>query len=477
MSDRAVLWTSDEVKAATGGSGAGGWCASGVAIDSRTLAPGDLFVAIAGVRADGHDYVDHALANGAAAVVVSRRPAGVAVDAPLVFVGDTLDALRGLASYARDRSRARVIGVTGSVGKTGVKEALRTVLSAEAATAANDGSLNNHWGLPLSLARLAPSVRYGVFEMGMNHPGEILALSRLARPHVAVITTIAPAHKAFFPSLAAIADAKAEIFAGVEPEGAAVLNRDIPFFAQLAGAATAQGVRRIVGFGRDSGSDVRLLMADVGDAGARVQADVAGTAVDYRLNLAGSHWVSNSLCVLATVHAAGGDVRSAAAALAAVRPPRRRGERITIPLAGGSVELIDDSYNANPSSMAAAIEVLGRARPGSHGRRLAILGDMLELGGDGPALHAGVAGPLVEWRIDGVFAAGPLMAHLFAALPLMMQGGHAADAEALAPMVCKAIRPGDVLVVKGSAGSGMATVVRALQALAADPAQSAASGA
>jgi UDP-N-acetylmuramoyl-tripeptide--D-alanyl-D-alanine ligase len=463
MTERPSLWASTEVGEATGTAVPGDWRASGVAIDSRTLRPGELFVAIRGPRVDGHAFVADAFDRGAAAAIVSQRPDGVGTDRPLVQVEDTLATLRDLARYARRRTAARIIGVTGSVGKTGVKEALRTVLSGQAPTAANDGSLNNHWGLPLSLARLPADFAYGVFEMGMNHPGEIDALARLARPHVAVITTIAPAHMEFFPSLDSIADAKAEIFEGVPAGGAAVLNRDIPQFGRLARAAAAAGVARIVSFGRDNGADVRLIESAIDESGADVRADVAGTVRDYRLELPGTHWIINSLSVLAAVIAVGADDYAAAHALSRVRSPQRRGERFSVSLAGGDVFVIDDSYNANPASMAAAIEVLAHSRPGPGGRRVAALGDMLELGRDAAAMHAGLAGPLEKGRVDVVFTAGAAMARLSEALPASRRGYHAAtSAELVAPLVA-ALRPGDVVLVKGSAGSRMGAVVAALR--------------
>lgn len=463
MTERPPLWTTREIADAVGAPTSADASVSGVAIDSRSLRPGDLFVAIRGLRVDGHAFVADAFARGAAAALVAVPPSEPPAGAPLIVVDDTLAALNRLAQYARRRTAARIVGVTGSVGKTGVKEALRTVLSAQGATTANDGSLNNHWGLPLSLARLPRDDVFGVFEMGMNHPGEIDALTRLACPDVAVITAIAPAHMEFFPSLDAVADAKAEIFAGLTEGGAAVLPRDSPQFERLARAAAAAGVRRLVGFGRAAAADVRWIESISSESGSRVRADVAGTPVAYRIELPGTHWINNSLCVLAAVAAVGADVSRAAAALSQVRSPNRRGERFRVPLPGGDVVVIDDSYNANPTSMAAAIEVLGRSRPGPGGRRVAVLGDMLELGAAAPAMHAGLAAPLDEWRIDVVFTAGPQMAALADALPDARRGGSAGSAADVTPVLLAALRPGDVVLVKGSAGSRMGTVVAALR--------------
>ncbi len=465
MTPASILWTRDAAAKATGGRGHGHWRATGVSIDTRTLKPGDLFVALAGPSFDGHEFVAEALANGAAAIMVSRVPPTLDADAPMLVVADTLRALEDLGRAARARGAARVVGVTGSVGKTSVKEALRLVLGAQAPTTVNDGSLNNHWGVPLSLARMPESVSFGVFEMGMNHPGEIEPLSRMARPHVAVVTAVEAVHKAQFESVEAIADAKAEIFSGVVDGGIAVLNRDTPQFARLARAAGDSGIGRIVGFGRHADASIRLLDVAADATGSTIRASVDGEAVDYRLNVAGEHWVINSLCVLAVVSAVGADVRLAAAALGEVSAPKGRGRRSAIALDGGAFELIDDSYNASPVSMTAAFEVLGRARTGPGGRRIAVVGDMLELGDESPALHAALLGSLRQHGIDRVFTAGSAMAHLFEVLPAGMRGGHAADSATLALIVTAAVRVGDVVTVKGSAGSRMGLVVEALRAL------------
>jgi UDP-N-acetylmuramoyl-tripeptide--D-alanyl-D-alanine ligase len=468
MSEAAPLWTNEDAAPATGGRSSTTWRASGLSIDSRSVLPGDLFIALRGPKLDGHAYVMEAFARGAVAAVVSRPPPNVPGTAPLLMVDDTFVALRALAARARARSRARICAITGSVGKTGVKEALRTVLAHQSATAASEGNLNNQWGLPLSLARMAAGTAYGVFEMGMNHPGELQPLSYLARPHVAVITTVEPVHKAHFASVEDIADAKAEIFIGIEPGGSAVLNRDNPQHGRLWAAARRRGIQRIIGFGRHGDADVRLLGASIDADGSRVRADVLGRALDYRIAVPGSHWVLNSLCVLAAAAALGADAGKAAADLIHVSVPEGRGRRLTVQLSGGSFELIDDSYNASPVAMAAAFEVLGRVAPGAGGRRIAVLGDMLELGDEAPALHAGLAEPLQAHGIDLVFTSGPAMAHLADALPASMRGGHAEDSARLVPLVEAAVRAGDVVTVKGSAGSRMGIVVRALRALEAD---------
>jgi len=466
MTGSTPLWTRDEAAQATGARATGAaWQAHGVSIDSRTLLPGDLFVAIAGPNFDGHAFAADALARGAAAAVVSRRPEGVADDTPLLVVEDTLEALRNLGRAARARIGARVAGVTGSVGKTGVKEALALALGGQGATHASIGSFNNHWGVPLSLARMPRASAFAIFEMGMNHPGEITPLTGMVRPHVAAITTVEAVHIESFPSVQAIADAKAEIFNGLEPGGTAVLNRDNAQYERLAGRAQDAGVGRIVSFGRGPGADARLITADEGHEGSSVTADLFGRRLSFRLGIAGSHWVMNALCVLAAVDALGADTDLAAAALAGLTPPKGRGLRSLVALPGGAFEVIDDSYNASPPSMAAAFQVLGRSRPGQGGRRIAVLGDMLELGSASPDLHAGLAGPLLASGVDLVFTAGPMMAHLRAAVPAAVRADHAADSAALAPAVCSAVRPGDVVTVKGSAGSRMRRVVEALLAL------------
>ena len=460
-----VLWTGTEAAAAAGGRCIAPFDATGVSIDSRTGQPGDLFVALHGPNFDGHAFVADALSHGFAGAVVSHLPPAVAEDAPLVVVGDTLQALGELARHARFRSGARVIGVTGSVGKTGSKEALKLALGEQGSTSANEGSLNNHWGLPLSLARMPEDSRFGVFEMGMNHPGEIEPLSRLARPHAALVTTVEAVHGAFFASTDEIADAKAEIFAGMEAGGAAVLNRDNPYFGRLKAAAEARGIKNVLGFGAHGESVVRLVELDIEPEFSDLVADVAGRRVSYRLGVPGRHWAINSLGVLTAVLAVGADVEMAAQALRALAPVQGRGRRHRVRIPGGAFRLIDESYNASPASVRAAIEVAGRTPPELGGRRIAVLGDMLELGRESEAHHAGLATVLENNGIDLVFTAGRHMAHLWDRLPAPMRGGHAASAEKLAALVVSAVRPGDVVTVKGSAGSRTGQIVRALQAL------------
>ncbi|MBL6928001.1 MAG: UDP-N-acetylmuramoylalanyl-D-glutamyl-2,6-diaminopimelate--D-alanyl-D-alanine ligase [Rhodospirillales bacterium] len=462
-----VLWTAAEAAEATGGRASGNWSAMGVSIDSRTVQAGDLFVAIAGPSFDGHEFVADALAHGAAAAIVSRPMDGVA-DEQLLLVEDCLAALSALGGAARGRTRATVIAVTGSVGKTGTKDALKSTLGRYSSVHASIGNLNNHWGLPLSLARLPRDVDFAVLEMGMNHSGEISPLTRLARPHVALITTVQPVHSEFFASVEEIADAKAEIFEGVEAGGAAVLNRDNPYFDRLAEAARKNGIERIITFGADETADVRLLGIQKQSDGSLVRAAMGSEAIRFRMGLPGRHWVENGLAILATVWAAEGDVLAVAASLGDLQAPAGRGQRHSIRLGDGAFELIDESYNASPVSMRAAFENLALATPQGDGRRIAVLGDMLELGAQSPDMHAGLAEPLQRSGISRVFTAGTDMELLWEALPNDLRAGHAANAETLAPMVTAAIRAGDVVMVKGSAGSRTTKVVEALLALGAN---------
>lgn len=459
------LWTAAEAAAATGGKSTGDWLAEGVSIDSRTIAPDDLFVAIHGPNIDGHDFVAEALAAHAAAAVIHRRVDGLAADAPLLEVADTTRALADMAAHARGRTAAQVCAITGSVGKTGTKELLAHVLASQAKTHASAGNLNNHWGLPLSLSRLPMDARFAVFEMGMNHPGEIVPLTRLARPHVAVITTVAAVHLEFFDSVEQIADAKAEIFDGLEPGGIAILNRDNAQYDRLAATAHQAGVERIVGFGVHSGAWARLVDHQPTAAGAHVQASIGGRHVAYDLSVAGRHWAMNSLAVLAAVEHMGGDVRAAANAMAGFVAPKGRGRRTPVRLDGGEAMLVDESYNASPIAVRAALEVLATTPLGEDGRRIAVLGDMLELGSDAAALHRELAADVVRLGIDRVYCAGQYMGALYEALPAEIQAGWAASTSRLADTVAADVRPGDVVMVKGSYGSRTGLVVDAVLAL------------
>ena len=463
-----VLWTVEAMAAAIGAEREGALPPSvpGISIDSRTLAPGDAFFAIQGDHRDGHDFVAAALASKAGlAVAAADRRSELPQDVPLLVVPDVLAALRALAAAARARLQGKVIGVTGSVGKTGTKEALRLALLQDGETHASAASYNNHWGVPLSLARCPANARYAILEMGMNHAGEIEPLSRLARPHVAIITTVAPVHLEFFGSLAKIADAKAEIFLGLEAGGAAVINRDNSQFAHLKRRAKQAGVARIVSFGEHEQADARLIKCALHPGCSAVQADILGTELTYKIGAPGRHLVHNSLAVLAAAVLVGADLALAALALADFKPASGRGAAFEIDLPGGPATVIDESYNANPASMAAALALLGRRPVGARGRRIAVLGDMLELGPRGRALHRGLLAPVDANAIDLVFCCGPLMRALWRALPASRRGGYAEDSAALEPQVLSAVGAGDVVMVKGSLGSRMAPIVKALQKL------------
>ena len=462
------LWTAEEASAATDGTAHGIWTAEGVSIDSRTTEPGDLFVALQGPHFDGHDFVAAALAQGAAAAMIHRRPPGLAKDAPVLEVADTMAGLVSLGRFARLRYHGITTAITGSVGKTGTKEALFIALDGQGQRHASGGSFNNHWGVPLSLARMPQHTEFGVFELGMNHPGEIDPLSHLVKPDIAVITTVEAVHIEHFRGVEEIADAKAEIFAGMSPRGVAVLNRDNPYFPRLVAHARTHGLSRIWSFGEHADADARLVDCWLHASCSAVRAIVQGEAVDYSLPIPGRHWVQNSLAVLLAVKALGADLSQAAGNLAKLQPMKGRGRRETVGLpatsGGGFFELIDESYNASPIAVQAACEVLGAALPRDGGRRIAVLGDMLELGDDAGALHRAAAKPLIGNGIDLVFACGPWMAELYAELPAAMRGAHAEDSAALAATVAEAVRAGDVVMVKGSLGSRMAVVVDALRA-------------
>jgi len=437
---------------------------TGLSIDSRSIKRGEAYFAILGDVHDGHDFVDAALEAGAALAVVEAAQRGkFASDAPLLVVDDVLAGLRDLARAARARLTGQVIAVTGSVGKTSTKEALRAVLGAQGETHASVASFNNHWGVPLSLARCPASVRFAVFEVGMNHAGEIEPLVQMVRPHVAVITTVEPVHLEFFAGLEAIADAKAEIFFGVEAGGAAVLNRDNSQFARLQKHAEKRGISRIVSFGADENADARLLEVSLHATCSAVHANILGHDLTYKLGIPGRHMAMNSLAVLAAASLAGADLALAALSLSQLAPPAGRGARRVLELADGEATLIDESYNANPASMAAALDVLGRAATGPHGRRIAVLGDMLELGPTGPALHRGLADAVKTNHIDLVYCCGPLMRNLWDALSAGKRGGYAQSAASLEAQAVSAIHAGDTIMIKGSLGSKMKTIVNALE--------------
>jgi UDP-N-acetylmuramoyl-tripeptide--D-alanyl-D-alanine ligase len=460
------LWTSAEMATAMRAAinGALPPEISGLSIDSRTIAPGEAYFAIKGDVHDGHDFVEAALKAGAAlAVVESAQREQFPADAPLLVVNDVLAGLVDLAHASRARLGAQIVAITGSVGKTSTKEALRRVLAAQGETHASVASFNNHWGVPLSLARCPATSRFAIFEIGMNHAGEIEPLVKMVRPHVAVITTVEPVHLEFFAGIEAIADAKAEIFAGLEPNGAVVLNRDNAQFARLQARAEQLGVARIVSFGADRKSDARLIDVSLHPACSAVHADILGHDLTYKLGMPGRHMAMNSLAVLAAASLAGADLALAGLALSQAQPAAGRGLRHMLEVGHGEATLIDESYNANPASMAAALNVLGAASIGPQGRRIAVLGDMLELGPTAAELHRGLIDAVRANHIDLVYCCGPLMRNLWDALSSGKRGGYAESAVALETQVVAAIRAGDAIMVKGSLGSKMKPVVNALE--------------
>jgi UDP-N-acetylmuramoyl-tripeptide--D-alanyl-D-alanine ligase len=437
---------------------------TGLSIDSRTLAAGEAYFAIKGDVHDGHSFVDAALKAGAGlAVIEAAQRDKFAADAPLLVVDDVLAALVDLARASRARLKGKVIAVTGSVGKTSTKEALRCVLSAQGETHASAASFNNHWGVPLSLARCPATARFAIFEIGMNHAGEITPLVKMVRPHVAVITTVEPVHLEFFSGIEAIADAKAEIFNGVEPEGAVVLNRDNSQFARLKARAKELGISRIVSFGTEAKSEARLIDVSLHATCSAVDANILGHDVTYKVGMPGRHMAMNSLAVLAGASLLGADLARAALSLSQLEAPAGRGVRRALVVGNGEATLIDESYNANPASMAAALNVLGQAPVGPHGRRIAILGDMLELGPTSPALHRGLIEAVTSNRIDLVYCCGPLMRNLWDALSTGRRGGYAENSTSLEPQVVLGIRAGDAIMIKGSLGSKMKVIVTALE--------------
>jgi UDP-N-acetylmuramoyl-tripeptide--D-alanyl-D-alanine ligase len=460
-----VLWRIDDMTAAMSAvrSGVLPETITGISIDSRTIAPGDAYFAIKGDVHDGHAFVEAALKNGAAvAVIAASHRRQFPSDLPLLVVPDVLAGLVALGIAARARLTGKVVAVTGSVGKTSTKEALRRVFSAQGATHASVASFNNHWGVPLTLARCPAHVAFAVFEIGMNHAGEIEPLVKMVRPHVAIITTVEPVHLEFFPSVEAIADAKAEIFTGLEPGGAVLLNRDNPQFLRLQKQAKKLGVTRIVSFGADKKAEVRLLEASLHPTCSAVHASIFKHDITYKLGVPGKHMVMNSLAALAAASLAGADLVTAALSLSEIQPAAGRGERLTLQLSQGPVTLIDESYNANPASMAAALNVLGQATVAPRGRRVAVLGDMLELGGSSPDLHRSLVEAVIANRIDLVFCCGPLMRNLWDALPSARRGGYADHSAALESDVATALRAGDAVMIKGSLGSKMKVIVTAL---------------
>ncbi len=458
-----ALWTSQEAEAATLGHATRPFEAQGVSIDTRTLKSGDLFVALKGEARDGHEFASRAIANGAAAALVSRVPDDIAREAPLLVVANTQRALEDFGRAARIRARGHVVAVTGSAGKTTTKEMLRLSLGALGSTHASASSYNNHWGVPLSLAQWPRGDAFAVFEIGMNHFGEVRTLASFARPHVALVTTIAPAHLEYFGSVEAIADAKSEIFEGLSPGGVAVVPADNACSARLIARARQSGVGRMLSFGDSADADARIVSRSEGPDSMKVEAEIMGRRCVFRIGALGAHIAQNAIGALLTVAALEGDVVDAAASLASFSALKGRGARFALALAGGSAEIIDESYNANPASMRAALALLGSAKPIGGGRRIAVLGDMLELGAESPSLHAALSGAVEDAHADLVFACGRDMRALFDVLPASRRGVWGETSSAIAPQIVRTLRPGDVALIKGSLGSRMSTILDALK--------------
>jgi len=451
-----TLWTSADIATATNGAASAAFDVSGVTFDSREVGPGDLFVALTGETTDGHKFLDQAFDRGAAGAIVSEDTSH-----PNVRVPDTFAALEALAKASRARTSARIVGVTGSAGKTGTKEALFAALDRSPAKSAHRSvkSYNNHTGVPLSLARMPAEVDYGVFEMGMNHPGELAHLTTLVRPHVAIVTAIAPAHAAFFPDESAIADAKGEIFQGLEPGGVAIIPYDSPHRERLA-AAAAPYAARIVTFGIDEGADVRAIEAvKAANGGTFVTARIGERELSYTVAQPGKHWVSNSLAVLAAVDAVGGDLALAGLALADLGGLAGRGARFSVEVEGGRALVIDEAYNANPASMRVTLAVLGEE---AATRKIAVLGEMRELGEKSDDYHAGLAGPVRDAGVQLVILVGEKMQPLAEALEGQVEIVHVPDAAAARDRLMATLEAGDAVLIKGSNGVGLAAVVAAL---------------
>ncbi|NKK65315.1 UDP-N-acetylmuramoylalanyl-D-glutamyl-2,6-diaminopimelate--D-alanyl-D-alanine ligase [Rhizobium leguminosarum] len=460
------LWTTEDMIAAMAGRPFGTLPEgiTGISIDSRSIAPGQAFFAIKGDRVDGHDYASMAMANGASLLVVSeaRLPAMGRLTVPMIVVEDVLAALGRLGLASRERSRAWIIAVTGSVGKTTTKEMLRHVLSPSGKVHASVASFNNHWGVPLTLARMPEDTDYGVFEVGMNHPGEIRPLVAMIRPDVAVVTTIAPAHLGNFKNIKEIAAAKAEIFEGLESGGHVVLNRDNDQFNFLDRTAQSLGIEHIHSFGQHAKAEFRLAEFNSSDENSTLWLTIGGETLEVALGAPGRHIAENALAALGVVRIVGADMQKAIEALATLRPEKGRGKRHRLVIGGGSFTLIDESYNANPASMRAAIALLAASEPAARGRRIAVLGDMLEMGDYAQKVHTDLAVPLLAAGIEHVWLAGAEMAALKESLPESVHVEYRENTDELTDYVLNSVAPGDVLMVKSSLGIAFGKIVAAL---------------
>lgn len=444
-----VLWTAKDAAKATGGKAVGNWTASGLSIDSRSIGAGDMFVPLKDAR-DGHDFIDSARAGGASVILSERKDEA----APALIVDDTMAALHDLAVAARERCAATRIAVTGSVGKTSVKEALAHMFSAFGHTHKSIKSFNNHWGVPLTLAAMAQDTEYAVFETGMNHAGELTALSKIVAPHIALITTVAPAHLAHFKSVEDIADAKAEIMLGIAPDGVLILNADNEYTPRIIAQAEVRAIKYIT-FGHADSCEVQIVSSDTHSSGSDIKLSIGGTKVDLALSVPGEHWVSNAAACMAVAYACDLDLSKAAMQLRNVGAEAGRGLMHLLSIDDKNITLIDDSYNANPASMRAAISVLGA----QSGRRLAVLGDMFELGKDELALHAALSAPLEAAGVSRVFVTGECMRALRGAMPRPMRAAWTPNWEQAAEALRGELQDGDVILVKGSNGVGLSKLV------------------
>lgn len=462
-----TLWTASDLSAAMAGRPVGSLpdTITGISIDTRTLRPGDAFFAIKGDRFDGHDFATTAIKAGAGLLVVSedKLPALGRLNAPMIVVSDVLEALSNAGIAARARSKAKIIAITGSAGKTSTKEALRKALAAVGSVHASDKSFNNHWGVPLTLARLPADADYAVFEIGMNHPGEIRPLVKFVRPHIAIVTLIAAAHLGFFRDLEEVAAAKAEIFEGVEPGGHALINRDDAHYKQLEMAAREAGVDNVWGFGEHSRATFKLVKTKLLADGATFTAKLAGEEVVARIGAPGRHMVQNAIATLAAAYLAGADMARATHALADLQPAEGRGRRHRLQHGQGAFLLIDESYNANPASVRAAMKMLQSTEVRGHGRRIAVLGDMLELGEHSKTLHAELIDAIDADCTGIVLLAGPEMRALAERLPDRLRVEHRDTVAELQPVLMNLVRADDVIMIKSSKSIGASSLVTALR--------------
>ena len=459
------LWRSDIVEKITGGNSVGPpWVATGISFDSRAVCPGDVFLALTGGERDGHEFIRSALTNGAVAAIVERLPSNMNETSSFLIVKDIHEALKKLALESRSRVAAKILAVTGSVGKTGTKDALSLVLSKKNKVHATSGNFNNHIGVPISLARMPESTEFGIFELGMNRAGEIKQLSELVKPQLAIITNINAVHLGHFENEQGIAEAKAEILLGMSSHSQIVLNLDNKWGEFLITKARRAKIENIITYGKENSCNVRISKIETTRTGSLVEIEVLGKKIHYALDFVGPHIAYNTVGVIACIHALNLDVEDAAMSLKTIRLPRGRGGQIEIPLkSGASLTLIDESYNANPIAMRAALAVLGSRTPRCGGRRVAILGDMLELGVDGPCLHASLLDHLVAAKPDLVITIGSLMRELYDKIPPTINCSHADRSIDVSKKISDELRADDLVLIKGSLGTNMAPIVSAIE--------------